>query len=346
MKQTVQTLNRQFNMTSKQCYKYYVHPYEGHQFTVGQECFVRLRQGHSSRARILDGPFYGSTDEYTPDSDAKPTSDAKFKRFKIQYFSDNSIYHARESKLQRVFELPSVIITKDTDDYRHLARSQIIKTDRVVEFGSSLGLCTKALSENAETVLGLDNSELNIERSRAAFPELNFELVDVLRRLPELQQRLEGFNKVFVDIGGDREVKALVRALYFVKEYLRPELIVVKSRVLFKSACREENDKSDIGLLTKGQQWWENLFITYCGLAGILPYPEKWFVEAKSAGFTAKPLSYPWRETVDGTPICRLYNYSICLKHLECLCEFDHDHCHHCGKFGHRAIECDFEHNE
>lgn len=67
--------------------------------------------------------------------------------------------------------------------------------------------------------------------------------------------------------------------------------------------------------------------------------PEAWFLQAKLAGFIRNPLRYPQRYAPDGVGICRPHNYDRCKKFETCT--FDHEHCHHCGQKGHKAMSCD-----
>ncbi len=145
------------------------------------------------------------------------------KHYKIRYHSCGSFYHANAAKVERVYDCFSAILfTDNTIDYRRLARSQVVRSDSVLELGCSFGLCTQVLSEHADKVLGLDISESVIAKACHTYPHIEFEQVNVLQRYQELTQKFCGFNKIFVDIGGDRQVPALARILNFLMENIKP----------------------------------------------------------------------------------------------------------------------------
>jgi hypothetical protein len=92
------------------------------------------------------------------------------------------------------------------------------------------------------------------------------------------------------------------------------------------------------GVISDVAGWWKQLELR-CGNPASLAEP--WFMAARAAGFSRNPMRYPQRCTADGTRICRPHNYD---KERGCFkregCPFDHVHCHHCLKAGHRAVEC------
>jgi len=53
----------------------------------------------------------------------------------------------------------TAVVCASTEDYRRLARSQVVKADRVLEIGSSTGECTAVLAQHAGSVVGVDNSQ-------------------------------------------------------------------------------------------------------------------------------------------------------------------------------------------
>jgi hypothetical protein len=113
--------------------------------------------------------------------------------------------------------------------------------DKVLELGSSYGLCTRVLAHHAgpDAVLGIDNSHQLIAASQAAFPDLSFLVLDVLEQPGELRRLAQQwkFNVVFVDIGGNRALEALLRLLPWLQQELAAlELIVVKSEELAAAA--------------------------------------------------------------------------------------------------------------
>jgi len=177
-----------------------------------------------------------------------------------------------------------------------------------------------------------------------------------------------GANVVFVDLGGNRELSALVTFLPWVEETLAPRLCVVKSEALQAAAvawcsgpvaavsddvaalgglCRGADSLEQAGILPRPAAWWESLHRSsnappLCvpsssGSAASVLVPN-WYLAAAGSGFTRNPLRYPKRFTTSGLQICRPYNYQTCLK--AATCPFDHLHCHVCGESGHVARHC------
>jgi 2-polyprenyl-3-methyl-5-hydroxy-6-metoxy-1,4-benzoquinol methylase len=52
-----------------------------------------------------------------------------------------------------------VVVCNDTTDFRRLARSQLNKTDRVIDIGCSYGRGTAVIAEHCASVIGIDISE-------------------------------------------------------------------------------------------------------------------------------------------------------------------------------------------
>lgn len=77
----------------------------------------------------------------------------------------------------------------------------------------------------------------------------------------------------------------------------------------------------------------------------VVPYGARWYeragLEAPGAPRPFRgghPLRYPARRSCTGVPICRHFNYGVCLKGAACA--YDHGTCHHCGASGHPAKNC------
>jgi hypothetical protein len=175
---------------------------------------------------------------------------------------------------------------------------------------------------------------------------------------------------VFADIGGNRQLESLVKLVPWVLRTLKPRLLVVKSEELTAAAEQQVANEQQQGVQPRTSAaaaaaaaagpglpdlvalslqecdsviygitgWWQQLEQQCRNPASLA---EPWFVAAKGAGFTRNPMRYPQRSTADGRRICRPYNYDTqrgCLK-MD-ACPFDHQHCHHCLKAGHKAVDC------
>eukprot|EP01126_Amoeba_proteus_P006836 TRINITY_DN12407_c0_g1_i4.p1 TRINITY_DN12407_c0_g1~~TRINITY_DN12407_c0_g1_i4.p1 ORF type:complete len:317 (-),score=35.77 TRINITY_DN12407_c0_g1_i4:135-1085(-) len=277
-------------------------------FTIGDDCFVLLpREKHTGRALVIDGPFIASREEFKPEVIQEEKSQP-IKRFTIRYYHCGSTYHANELKMLRVFSrVPSVVVTRKTSEYRRLARSQVIKTDSVAELGCSYGCCTSILAEHSDLVVGLDNSSEVVASAQLHYPNINFEVFDVVRDVSKLEEKLKGFNKIFVDIGGNRTLKPLVRILYVLMEFVKPVLIVVKSEALYDifmptcmygdvCAARKTQDDPYEGYIPNGNVLWKNLVRDHTEISTLSEgIAEEWFTKARANGFSQHPSHLPMR---------------------------------------------------
>ena len=148
---------------------------------------------------------------------------------------------------------------------------------------------------------------------------------------------------LFVDVGGDRDIDALLRLLPIAVLRLAPRLIVVKSRTLFKSATEwrseeacEDREEQPLARLGDAAAWWSAIVAD-----GRLDAPAKRAKPYHGAEprFAQYPLKYLPVAAPNGTLICRFHNYGVCKK-SETTCSYDHDHCHYCRLPGHRAQQC------
>lgn len=137
-------------------------------------------------------------------------------------------------------QVPIVVVVEDTESYRQLASCQVLAHDRVVEIGSSTGLCTTILHARATSVVGFDVSVAQLAESRQAFPEVNFQFLDLfeeserLRNMPGVAET----SVAFIDINGDREISQVVHAVELLRRhcFLHLRLIAVKSEELHAAA--------------------------------------------------------------------------------------------------------------
>ena len=194
------------------------------------------------------------------------------------------------SRLTRV--LPStphrVLVVNETVSYRRLAKTQVGKTDGVLEIGSSFGECTQILTKHAKAVVGIDNSQELVEESRRRYPFCRIELLNCFERegllelCRELQEGTENF-KIFLDIGGDRSSTAVCRILAFLDEVLNsvpslvPCLVVVKCQGLSKAAAACSDPMGNIS-----GDWWQT-----CAVPSSTRQQRKWGVARSESPFKA-----------------------------------------------------------
>ncbi|KAL7548682.1 hypothetical protein ACHAWF_011961 [Thalassiosira exigua] len=178
---------------------------------------------------------------------------------------------------------------------------------------------------------------------------------------------------VLIDIGGNRELKGVVRMIRWVQLVFRdkpPRVIIVKSEALaeelfraLKSAGwerelkgnRSETEGKDPpakvvqpvlmedGLIDKAQEWLSTL--SPCSSDGSPSYQSSKRMSLQQQSVLPKyrhPLKAPLvlSPKDDSTPICRWHNYDPegCKRRSECI--YDHEHCHWCKKVGHTALNC------
>jgi hypothetical protein len=125
--------------------------------------------------------------------------------------------------------------------------------DFVLEIGSDLGVCCNIVSKacGVKNVVGVDLAPLSVSRARASYPDVHFEVLDVLQvgasqRLHELEEGAGGgrFNKVLIDINGNRDVEALTLVIKMVINDLHPDTLIVKNRALFKQVQETRREQS------------------------------------------------------------------------------------------------------
>lgn len=128
-----------------------------------------------------------------------------------------------------------------------------------------------------------------------------------------------GFNVAFVDIGGSRCLRDVVRLVAQVEDALGCEFIAVKSEELFEAASKVQGCNIE---------WWRKLRAS-CSTS----------IESKRLRHPLDSLlRYPSRRTSQGVEICRFANYGVC--HKGDQCRYDHYHCHCCLGVGHKAAVC------
>ncbi|KAI8465794.1 MAG: hypothetical protein J3K34DRAFT_525045 [Monoraphidium minutum] len=271
------------------------------------------------------------------------------------------------------------VVCAATDSYRRLARSQVTKADAVLEVGCSAGVCTALLAQHAGRVVGADNSPQLLREAKERCPGAAFELVDALASPDDLARLGAGCGAVFVDIGGNRELHALVALLPWVQERLRPRLLVVKSEALAEAAaawltrerrgggreagggngacaaCSSGSGGDDIGAagasvpaapaaatpgaIGDAAAWWCDLRGRCAGRPASVAN-NPLFYKAKARGFKGvHPMRFPDRALPGGGR--RVCRpFNYAVCHAGDACAFDHAHCHHCLQAGHAAREC------
>lgn len=152
-------------------------------------------------------------------------------KFKVE-FKDKTTYHVKPNRLIRIEDPGTILVVRETNDYRRIAKTQVCPSDYVMEIGSDFGYTTNFISQTTKNVIGIDKSQQQIIFSKKEYPHIEFILMDVLEEQDEFEN-LHKCNKVFVDINGNRELEAVQKVVELVKRVMKPELIVVKARSYF-----------------------------------------------------------------------------------------------------------------
>ena len=249
----------------------------------------------------------------------------------------------------------TIDVVPTTDAFRGLARACARGADGcddnaehialAVDIGSAYGHTTNALARalgDPSRTLGIDVGWKFVQASRQRFPHLRFERLDVLEDQNHVAQLVAsqlarngpGALWVFVDIGGVRELAALVRLLPYVVETLGAARVVVKSkRLAAVASARQQQGNAD------DTSFW----------AAVVAQEAREGIRGRSrerpggAPVDCYPLKLPVRYSVDGVEICRFHNYSAagCIRGSQGRCDLDHLHCHWCGAPGHTALACE-----
>lgn len=247
--------------------------------------------------------------------------------------------------LVRVHERGHVVCA-ETSEFRVLAATQLRADDMVVEIGASYGRSTVILAKACRRVIGIDTSLEAVSAARKQYPQLEFLQFDVIEQTHLLAELVaqEKCTVAFVDIGGNRELEALLRLLPIVHRVLQPRLVCIKSRELYRAA---DVHAVAHGGLSRGarvpgaREWWAT-----CIANDALQQPAKAAKRYHNQGcereggsrFTQYPLAYVPAIGPDGRKICRFHNYGVCTRGESC--GYDHRHCHRCLSEGHLAKNC------
>ena len=235
-----------------------------------------------------------------------------------------------------------------------MRRTQLEATDRVVDIGSSFGICTDILSKYCRNnVIGIEISPDAIKGAQERYPHLEFIRLDALEERDRVKDVCKGANKLFLDLGGNRPMESIISLLPFLERETTANLIVVKNRELGKWAAKHIQDcsgdsscKAEAGPIPHVKSWWENLKLHYSEIKqerekrAPRGYHQHNLDGAAPVRFTKYPLHYKHRENPQGVFICRYHNYGVCSQGEGGSCPFDHGHCHHCGQPGHIAKNC------
>eukprot|EP01023_Acetabularia_acetabulum_P044450 TRINITY_DN4465_c0_g2_i1.p2 TRINITY_DN4465_c0_g2~~TRINITY_DN4465_c0_g2_i1.p2 ORF type:complete len:158 (-),score=17.96 TRINITY_DN4465_c0_g2_i1:178-651(-) len=128
---------------------------------------------------------------------------------------------------------PPIVVCEHVDDYRRAIAQNVNSEDIVVELGCALGVTTELLGRHCKKVVGVDKSDFQYEQAKIRFPNIQFLNVDAFDISTILGLGLK-FNKIFIDISGNRDIGAIIGLVDSYEKVFQPELFVIKSYKLKK----------------------------------------------------------------------------------------------------------------
>jgi SAM-dependent methyltransferase len=337
-------------------YAYFLFHPDRIKINVGDVVYVSLRSHRDTgRATVL---------EFISDPESQYAG-----RYKVRYHHDGSTAHARVDRLAPVVTYPErcVIVCASTDDFRRLARAQLMRADHCLDIGCSYGRGTAIMAQHCGSVIGIDLSVETVLAARKAYRHIRFERLDAMKHVEELLTLGRDCSHLFVDIGGNREVETLVTLLPHLERTLSARMIVVKSSKLKHHAELHLAAAAAAAAAVEGlpcamqpvhgcAAWWGALLALTrtrnAEMLGALTSPAASAPPADTRDGTAAvvegapprrrlhPLDHMQRQAPDGRVICRFHNYGEQACREGAACEFDHEHCNRCGQRGHVARDC------
>ncbi|GBG32382.1 Hypothetical Protein FCC1311_086072 [Hondaea fermentalgiana] len=236
------------------------------------------------------------------------------------------------------------VVCFSSKTFRKLAIDLLEETDFVLEVGCAHGMCSREIVRRVKSpahFIGIDTAKLCIRTCMRDLPDHNFRGIDVLTEwwmvadevkeltaAPDVRRRV-----VFLDIGGNREFETVVAMVRFLAVKFRFHLIVIKSEQLYEKAL--ETNGFDAARWAQLEAEARTRFAD---------------IDGSAAASKSRPTRAPRRQNHLGVEFCAFHNFDAAgckrrsaeISNSGYVCDRDHDHCHNCGKFGHRALDCEF----
>jgi hypothetical protein len=187
------------------------------------------------------------TTERDEAEEGKSENKNKFKgRLRVRFLGDSSRAHIRPKMLvPHPSSERALYVAPTTDLYRRFAKTQGTAEDVFIEIGSDFGQTTAIIRDRScPHVVGIDKSNSHIEEARVRYSQCTFVAADVLKNPESLRECVAMFPKTeddgerecvcFIDINGNRPLEAVQQCLEIVEASLKPKVIVVKSKEMYK----------------------------------------------------------------------------------------------------------------
>ncbi len=180
-------------------------------------------------------------------------------RLKVKYtHGQQSTYYVRPKNIIKVIQTDTTtkyhhcIVTKDTNMYRRLAHAQTEPNDIALEIGCDFGYTTKILGTKCKIALGIDKKYSHVKSAIDKYGDddkVLFHAVDIFKDSDNIlgkysKQLQHNPTIIFIDINGNRELQAVVKALNVVYERFQPRLVVIKSSSFFNYLYDNVDDNS------------------------------------------------------------------------------------------------------
>jgi hypothetical protein len=215
-------------------------------FSIGSTVTV-LKSGKI----FAQGEVETMEEKVTATTEAKKEDDGssnnKFKgRLRVRFLGDSSTAHIRPKMLVPHPKCERALyVAPTTDLYRRFAKTQGNPEDVFIEIGSDFGQTTAIIRDRScPHVVGIDKSESHVEEARVRYSQCTFVAADVLKNPESLRECVDMFPKTtvggdrecvcFIDINGNRPLEAVQQCLNIVEATLKPKVIVVKSKEMYK----------------------------------------------------------------------------------------------------------------
>lgn len=124
----------------------------------------------------------------------------------------------------------TIIVTQNVGEYRATVPVYINKRDVVLEIGCGAGKTTRILAKHCKEVVGIDKGG-SLLKAKEKYPWLQFEQIDGFD-IPGIRELGKDFNKIYIDISGNRDVGTVIPLIQKHEAVFKPELIVIKNSKL------------------------------------------------------------------------------------------------------------------
>jgi SAM-dependent methyltransferase len=121
---------------------------------------------------------------------------------------------------------PLLVLCHSTNSYRQCVAAQVASTDHVLEVGCSTGATSQIVASKTASLVCFDTSPNMVATTQAAVPIADCYCIDALSDPLVAAEHCRKSGRVFtvilIDIGGNRELEAVIRMLEWVQAHILP----------------------------------------------------------------------------------------------------------------------------